>query len=222
MTPVVTKQALMDTALELIWNSHYEKVGIAEICEKAGVTKGAFYHYFTSKADLFVKACAMEWEQKSLLLDELLSPRYTALEQLNNVISLILDKQIRQCPDGETYITGSPVFTAGAQAGCGCTEVQKVAITMSDNSAKYFTALVRNLSSEGYLVEKADESVLGRLMEQFIQGIVMSGRIRQDVDRLRHDLREGLYRLLNLKSEFRTPVDSGNDSPEGELALATG
>jgi len=203
MSPVDTKQLLMETALELIWNSNYDKVGIAEICQKAGVTKGAFYHHFASKAELFVSASAMEWEQKSRELDEALSPRYTALEQLEKSISLILEKQIKQCPEGTSYICGSPIFTAGAQAGCGCNEIQQVAQTMSENAARYFAALARNLAAEGYLVDQADAGVLGRLMVQYVQGVVTTGRIVQNIEQLRHDLREGLYRLLNVKAEYQ-------------------
>ncbi len=214
MNPVATKQLLMETALELIWDSHYEKVGIAEICKKAGVTKGAFYHHFTSKADLFVSACNMDWEQKSVELDELFSPRYTALEQLRSVISMILEKQIRYCPEGGAFITGSPIFTAGAQAGCGCQDIQQVAMQMSDKSVRYLAILVRNLLTEGYLNEEVDEMDIARLIEQFIQGVVMSGRIRQDVERMGKDLTDGLYSLVNLKVEYRTPIEFSIREPQ--------
>jgi TetR/AcrR family transcriptional repressor of nem operon len=218
MSTIDTKQRLMETALELIWNSNYDRVGIAEICQKAGVTKGAFYHHFSSKADLFVCASEMEWDQKSREMDEILSPRYDALEQLEKVINLILHKQVQICPEGTPYICGSPIFTAGAQAGCGCNDIQIVAKTMSENAARYFGALVRNLAAEGYLDDDMDALEAGRLAVQYVQGVLTTGRICQNVEEMTHDLRQGLYRILNVKAEYRktetTPmaVLTGTDS----------
>ena len=51
-----TKQKLLETALDLIWENNYNCVGIVQICTQAGVTKGAFYHYFKSKSDLAAAA----------------------------------------------------------------------------------------------------------------------------------------------------------------------
>jgi TetR/AcrR family transcriptional repressor of nem operon len=33
-----TKEKLLETAIELVWKSNYDSVGVNEICEKAGVT----------------------------------------------------------------------------------------------------------------------------------------------------------------------------------------
>ncbi|MDP1933030.1 MAG: TetR/AcrR family transcriptional regulator [Gammaproteobacteria bacterium] len=200
-TPIDTRLKLMQTATELIWESNYDNVGIAEICKHAGVTKGAFYHHFTSKADLFVSACANDWEHVRVSMDEVLSPRYTAVQQLEKVIGLLLQKQKRS--DGEVQICGCPFFTAGAQAGCEEVEVRSAARGMSDNGVLYHTALARNLQAEGYLNRSIDPAQTGRLLFQFVQGLLMHGRVCQDFSQLCQDLREGMYRLLDLKDEYR-------------------
>jgi len=43
-----TKQKLLETAMELIWVSSYGSVGVDDICKRAGVSKGSFYHFFPS------------------------------------------------------------------------------------------------------------------------------------------------------------------------------
>lgn len=205
--PTDTKLKLMQTATELIWESNYDNVGIADICKKAGVTKGAFYHHFTSKADLFSSACAYEWEQMRPMMDEGLSPRYTALQQVENVIELTLRKQQRKLGK-EQKICGCPFFTAGAQAGCEEKEIRNVARDMSDNSTLYLMALVKNLLSEGYLAPPVNEQQTARMLQQFIQGLFMHGRVYQDFDKLRQDLREGIYRLLGLDPKYRITPES--------------
>ena len=53
MDPIVdTQQRILDSARELIYSRSYADVGVAAICEHAGVKKGSFYHFFPSKRDL--------------------------------------------------------------------------------------------------------------------------------------------------------------------------
>lgn len=47
-----TQQRILDAARELIYSRSYADVGVAAICEQAGVKKGSFYHFFPSKRDL--------------------------------------------------------------------------------------------------------------------------------------------------------------------------
>ena len=205
--PVDTRQNLMQIAIELIWHSNYDNVGIAEICKQAGVTKGAFYHHFVSKADLFTKACVDEWESVRARMDnEVLAPHIPAHQQLEKVIELLLEQQ--GCVDGHTQICGCPFFTAAAQAGCDDNDVRSVAITMSDNGTAYFTALVNNLVAEGCLLAEIDAEQSGRILQQFVLGLLMHGRIHQDVRQMRRDLRHGLYQIVGLQPRYRR-IESG-------------
>ncbi len=53
MHPTVdTQQRILDAAHELIYSRSYADVGVAAICEQAGVKKGSFYHFYPSKRDL--------------------------------------------------------------------------------------------------------------------------------------------------------------------------
>ncbi len=49
---LITKNKIYETAIQLIRTKGYSNVTIDEICEKSGVTKGAFYYHFSSKKDL--------------------------------------------------------------------------------------------------------------------------------------------------------------------------
>ena len=44
-----TYEHILQTAEQLLATSSYEALSISEICEKAGVSKGGFYHHFSSK-----------------------------------------------------------------------------------------------------------------------------------------------------------------------------
>ena len=47
-----TYEHILQTAEQLLATSSYEELSISEICEKAGVSKGGFYHHFPSKDQL--------------------------------------------------------------------------------------------------------------------------------------------------------------------------
>lgn len=49
-----TRARILAHALELFAETGYETTGVAEICEKSGISKGAFYHHFPSKQAVFV------------------------------------------------------------------------------------------------------------------------------------------------------------------------
>jgi TetR/AcrR family transcriptional repressor of nem operon len=41
-----SKQKLLQTAMEMIWQSSYGSVSVDDICTQAGVNKGSFYYAF--------------------------------------------------------------------------------------------------------------------------------------------------------------------------------
>ncbi len=47
-----TKQLLIDISTQLFNEKNFDTVSVNEICERAGVTKGSFYHHFESKYDI--------------------------------------------------------------------------------------------------------------------------------------------------------------------------
>ena len=50
--PQVRREELLDLALELCRTHGYEAMSVEQVTQAAGVAKGTFYHYFSSKADL--------------------------------------------------------------------------------------------------------------------------------------------------------------------------
>ncbi len=63
-----TRSRILDAAGELFAQRGYDATSVADICERASVTKGGFYHHFTSKEAVFLE-----------LRDRWLQPLETAL-----------------------------------------------------------------------------------------------------------------------------------------------
>lgn len=61
--PVInTREKILNAALTVIRTQGYSATTVDNLCEAAGVTKGAFFHHFKSKEELAVEA-ANHWSQ---------------------------------------------------------------------------------------------------------------------------------------------------------------
>ena len=190
--PTDARERLLETTIILIGQSSYAQVGINDICQQAGVTKGCFYHYFPSKAALFEAVCDYYWEKMRHHLDGIFSPANSAIEQLNGLIDFIIARQgaSPSCP-----VAGCPFFTAGAQAGVDDLEIRRAATAMADKALRYNIILMRNLQAEGVVSGNHDPEQSARMMYYYIQGLLLYGRVHQDMALVRHDTIGFLYPL---------------------------
>ena len=77
-----TRAALSQAALTLFAQRGYDKVSVADICREVGVTVGVFYHYFSTKSDVF--------HQLSLDMDERIRAFHPVSEHALGQIAEIL------------------------------------------------------------------------------------------------------------------------------------
>ena len=208
--PAKTREKLLETAIELVWRSNYCSVGVNEICKRAGVTKGAFYHHFESKADLFYAAAQFHWEHSKSRWDAIFSPALSPLEQLEHLIDYILNGHDEhhlfssEAPAGAILeVTGCPFFSAGGQVGLEETRVRQAAVEMAEHSIRYSTAFVRGLKAGGYLEGDPDAGQVGRMTVLYVHGLLIYARAHNSRAIVEADLRAGLYRILDIKAEHR-------------------
>lgn len=81
------RQKLIDAALSLIRIKGYAATSVDELCAKAGVTKGAFFHHFASKDDLGVAAANYWSEATGVLFAE--APYHKHKDPLDRVLGYL-------------------------------------------------------------------------------------------------------------------------------------
>ncbi len=87
----VRKQVLA-AAVDLFAANGYDGTSVQQIVERAGVTKGALYHYFTAKEDILLEIYTTVFEEQLAALDDIVGmgrdPEWTLREIIHSLVSV--------------------------------------------------------------------------------------------------------------------------------------
>jgi AcrR family transcriptional regulator len=84
-----TRARLLDAAAAGFAEQGYDGTSVAEICDRAGVSKGAFYHHFASKQDLFLELLGRWLDVLDHQLEEMRSEEAAIPQQLLTMTEMI-------------------------------------------------------------------------------------------------------------------------------------
>ena len=184
------RDALVEAAHELFIERDYEEVSTEEILERSGVSRGALYHHFPSKLDLF-RAVFTVSEQRNIRLiaagaAEASSPFEALLDAARRYLELAeCDEEFRR------------IALTQSRAVLGWEGWRAIASELGIGVA---TALVSAAIESGELPELHPETtamvLLGALIEAAMQIAVASdrGAVRQRSERVIIEMLEGLRR----------------------------
>jgi TetR/AcrR family transcriptional repressor of nem operon len=105
---------LLNAAIEVVRAQGYAATSVDELCRKAGVTKGAFFHHFETKDALAVAAANYWSETTSALFEQ--APYHTPADPLDRVLAYIDFRKelLRGTPAEFTCFAGTTVQEAFA------------------------------------------------------------------------------------------------------------
>ncbi|PPD27171.1 MAG: hypothetical protein CTY20_13175 [Hyphomicrobium sp.] len=83
-----SRKRLIDGATELFLGGGFHNIGIAEICEKASVNKGTFYHFFPSKLDLLLEVIKLYVEDMVAKFAEIAASEEVPTQKLRHVFQV--------------------------------------------------------------------------------------------------------------------------------------
>jgi len=87
----VRKQVLT-AAVDLFAANGYDGTSVQQIVERAGVTKGALYHYFTAKEDILLEIYTTVFDEQMAALDDIIAmnrePEWTLREIIHSLIAV--------------------------------------------------------------------------------------------------------------------------------------
>lgn len=106
------RPAIRRAALDLFAEKGFDAASVQEIVDRAGVTKGALYHYFESKADILFEIYGSVFEHELDSLKKILAAGNDPCVTLREII---VDLVVTTAENAKT----SAVFTRGAASADG-------------------------------------------------------------------------------------------------------
>ncbi|SDS10205.1 TetR/AcrR family transcriptional regulator [Opitutus sp. GAS368] len=193
-------ERLMDAALDLIWEESYGAITIDDICKRAGVAKGSFYYFFSSKSELAVAALERMWQEVSKpKMDGIFSPSVEPLTRIRNYLASMYDFQA-EIKQKHGKVLGCPVMSVGSET-CTCDEEAAVGNKIRELFARkrrYYESAIRDALAEGS-IEPGDPSEKATAVAGLIEGILTQARILNNPEVLRA-LPDLAMRILGAKT----------------------
>jgi len=193
-----SKCRLLSTAMDLIWGSSYGAVSVDDICRKAGVKKGSFYHFFPSKADLTVAAIEADWNAKQPELDAIFSPQTPPLLRLERFCENTVQCQ-REKFATHGQVWGCPMITLGAELSTQEESIRAKAAEIVRRYVRYLESAIRDAQEEGLVAPGNAREAAERVFSLF-HGSLLQAKILNELTPLR-DLSTNILRILDARSE---------------------
>ena len=102
MTPV--RARVIAAAVELFANKGFDGTSVQEIVQRAQVTKGAMYHYFTSKDDLLYEIYHGLISAQLADLDEILSRRMSPPDTVHAIIANLIGTTAARAEETAVFV----------------------------------------------------------------------------------------------------------------------
>jgi len=162
-----TRERILQAALERFSQNGYEATGVAEICRAAKVTKGGFYHHFSSKQQLFLE-----------LLEHWLSVLDEGIELLREDASTVPEAILSMSATvGQVFSEASgqlPMFLEFWNMAARDGQVWQATIAPYRRYHQYFTDLLQEGIDEGTL-RPSDPRIGAQVIVSLAVGLMLQG-----------------------------------------------
>lgn len=187
------RERLIKAVTELMWTGSYGTTTIDQICERAGVKKGSFYHFFESKAALAVQALREGWEEYRRHLDTIFSPWLPPLERFHRYCEAEYQQQV-EMKRQFGFVLGCPLCTLGTEISTLEAELRQTVTDLMDQCRRYFETTIRDAHAEGAIVAP-DAAAKAKAVYAYVEGVLAQARIRNDVEVVK-EMERGLLDIL--------------------------
>ncbi|WP_084955523.1 TetR/AcrR family transcriptional regulator [Thermoactinospora rubra] len=194
------RERLVEAACRLMLSRGYASIGVAEICARADVRKGSFYHFFESKQALTLEVIDGHWARERAAWISVLRAPEPALERLEKLFRHQLEAQ------------RAALVTDGAVHGC---LLGNLALELSNQDSVVRARLEEIFGEQVALIQEVlDDAVaegvipvpgpsLARALVAQLEGQVMFAKIANDPDVL-GDLWDQAKLLLRVAEASQT------------------
>ena len=192
------KEKLLDVAFQLIWDSSYGSVSVDQICERAKVNKGSFYHYFPTKAELACEAYEEHWRQKQPNMDRIFSAQIPPLERISGWCKYIYETQ-KQKKAQFGRVCGCPYGSIGTEVATQDEKIRSKAEEILGRSMKYVESAIADAKREGSVPEGTDPKHASQKILSLVMGSMLQAKIQNNLE-IARDLEPTVMTIIGART----------------------
>ncbi len=162
-----THQRILEAARDCFARYGYEATGVAEICQEAAISKGALYHHFASKQEIFIELYErwmreLEGELRAILERAPSVPQ--ALVRMAKMVGRVLQAAEGQLPLYLEFLTRAPREP----------DIWRATTAPYQQFRRLFAEIVRRGIAEGSL-SGVDPERMAQIIVSYGAGLVLQG-----------------------------------------------
>jgi TetR/AcrR family transcriptional regulator, transcriptional repressor for nem operon len=189
------KERLIRSGRQLMHERGYTAVGVAELCDKAGVNKGSFYHAFPSKQELALAVIDSFWADSATLLDEMVAGDGPPLERLRGFFEAT-HAQHRKIRRECGHVAGCALGSLAQEMSSQDPVLRKKLGEVFERHVGKFERVIAEAVGRGDL-PRLDARRAARSLTALLQGAVLLAKTWDDPELLA-GLRDDALRLLGV------------------------
>jgi len=176
------RQRLIQSGRELIHERGYSTVGVAELCEKAGVNKGSFYYLFPSKQELALAVIDSFEDDASRTFADLISGSAPPLERLQRFFAEA-HRQHRRRRKECGRVVGCALGNLALEMSTQDDAVRKRLGRVFDSHVERFENVVKEAVARGD-IPPLDTRLAARALFALFEGAILLAKTRDDPEQL--------------------------------------
>ncbi|MEZ5964223.1 MAG: TetR/AcrR family transcriptional regulator [Planctomycetota bacterium] len=202
--PPDTRERILRTAAEAWHAQSYDGVGVAELCRRAQVHKGSFFHFFASKEDLLLAVLDRHAHEIRSWLDA--GPFCPDVPPLQRVARFFagMAEQARQDIAATGAMRGCPIGNVSSELATRIPAVRAATARVFAVMEEVFAQTLREGVAVGELAPDLDPDITARALLAYMQGLAVLGKAFADVNRL-DGLQRGIAALLGVPAHALHP-----------------
>jgi TetR/AcrR family transcriptional repressor of nem operon len=179
-----TRQRILESARDLIYARSYAEVGVAAICDSAGVKKGSFYHFFPSKRELtlaVIDEFLVEFKQR--IFAKAFDPSLAPMSRFHKLAEVSYDFQ-KEIAETTGHTLGCPFGNIAVEMSTQ-DEVLRHKVEAIFNQLETLIRETLSGAMEQGEVAEIDIDATASAMIAYAEGIMLMAKTRNDPDVIR-------------------------------------
>lgn len=170
------REKLIKSSIELITNRSYKSVGVNELCRHAGVKKGSFYHFFSSKQELTIKSLDVIWNE---FREKVLLPIKNLDKPMDEKLGILLSKlynNYSESKDCNGCVVGCPLGNLALEMSTLDESIRTKIGDIFNDWVDLFEQFVQDAVKNKEIPDNVDTRATAKSIVVYIEGLLLMGK----------------------------------------------